>query len=312
MTCVQADKNVCPHLYQNRKNVAVRGDLVKIVRFPENPIIRPHMDGRMGRNINGPSLIRVPDWLENPFGRYYLYFAAHKGTYIRLAYADRLKGPWQMYELGVLELADSFFVGHIASPDVHVDDERREIRMYYHGQTPADGQQTRIALSADGLAFAACPEILGTSYFRVFRWDGWWYALVMPGKFMRSRDGLTGFELGPVRFTEDMRHSALTLDGNVLGVFYSNVGDCPESILHCTVELTADWWAWEESESVMVLAPETEYEGADLPFAPSVRGWAPERVRQVRDPAIYREAGRTYLLYSVAGEHGIAIAEVVE
>ncbi|MBI3972242.1 MAG: hypothetical protein HY332_13225, partial [Chloroflexi bacterium] len=57
-------------------------------RFPTNPIIRPHMDGRMGDNINGPSLIRVPDWVDDPLGRYYLYFAHHRGTYIRLAYAD--------------------------------------------------------------------------------------------------------------------------------------------------------------------------------------------------------------------------------
>jgi hypothetical protein len=35
-----------------------------------------------------------------------------------------------------------------------------------------------------------------------------------------------------------------------------------------------------------------------------------ERVRQLRDPALFEEEGRTYLLYSVAGESGIAIAEI--
>jgi hypothetical protein len=30
----------------------------------------------------------------------------------------------------------------------------------------------------------------------------------------------------------------------------------------------------------------------------------------LRDPAIYEENGRTFLLYAVAGESGIAIAEV--
>ena len=30
-------------------------------------------------NINGPSLIKVPHWMENPLGKYYLYFAHHKG-----------------------------------------------------------------------------------------------------------------------------------------------------------------------------------------------------------------------------------------
>ncbi len=46
----------------------------------------PHHHARHGRtdgsNIAGPSLVRVPDWVENPLGRYYLYFADHRGTYI--------------------------------------------------------------------------------------------------------------------------------------------------------------------------------------------------------------------------------------
>ena len=80
---------------------------MRIARLPGNPIIRPHMDARMGTNINGPSLIRVPHWLKDPLGTYYLYFADHKGHYIRLAYADQLEGPWRMYEPGTLQLEQS-------------------------------------------------------------------------------------------------------------------------------------------------------------------------------------------------------------
>jgi len=67
-----------------------------VERFAENPIIRPGMpglEGELGNNINGPSLIRAPVWVENPLGKYYLYFAHHGGKFIRLAYADRLNGP---------------------------------------------------------------------------------------------------------------------------------------------------------------------------------------------------------------------------
>ena len=71
-----------------------------------------------------------------------------------------------------------------------------------------------------------------------------------------------------------------------------------------------DWREWRESQPVTVLEPETDYEGADLPLAPSLRGLVRERVRQLRDPAIFEEDGRTYLLYSVAGEQGIAVAEL--
>src|SRR5262249_17714167 len=79
---------------------------MKITRLAQQPIIRPHMDDRMGDNINGPSLIRVPDWVEKPLGRYYLYFAHHDGRYIRLAYSDDLLGPWTMHRKGALPLHD--------------------------------------------------------------------------------------------------------------------------------------------------------------------------------------------------------------
>src|SRR5262245_52988898 len=38
-------------------------------------MIRPRMDARMGTNIKGPLLIRVPNWIDGPLGIYYFYFA---------------------------------------------------------------------------------------------------------------------------------------------------------------------------------------------------------------------------------------------
>jgi hypothetical protein len=290
-----------------------------IHRLPNNPIITPHMDDRMGANINGPSLIRVPAWLPNPLGRYYLYFAHHHGEYIRLAVADRLEGPWRTYAPGVLPVEGTGWAHHIASPDVHIDEEQREIRIYVHRPVadiepdPFNGtQRSFVARSADGLNFTLSPEVLGAPYFRLFQWQGYWYALGMPGIVYRSHDGLTGFDTGPTLFTQDMRHSALQVDGDRLTVYFTNAHDCPERILRATIDLTPDWMAWRATDPEVVLEPKTDWEGADLPLEPSRRGWAPEPVRQLRDPAIYREDGRTYLLYSVAGESGIAIAEVRE
>ena len=65
---------------------------ISVERLGSGPIITPDMDSRMGGNIQGPSLIKVPDWVENPLGEYYLYFADHHGTYIRMAYADEVTG----------------------------------------------------------------------------------------------------------------------------------------------------------------------------------------------------------------------------
>ncbi|MCH7786068.1 MAG: hypothetical protein IIC22_01040 [Chloroflexi bacterium] len=285
---------------------------MKAGRFSANPIIYPGMDSSLGNNINGPSLIKVPDWLPDPLGRYYLYFAHHNGTFIRLAYADSLEGPWTIHKDGTLHLADAYCDLHVASPDVHVDDEMREIRMYYHGPVQAEGaQRSKLAVSRDGISFTASPENLGNAYFRVFRWDGYYYALGMPGVFYRSKDGRSNFEQGPTLFSRNMRHTALKLDGDVLNVFYTNAGDCPEQILHASIELTSDWMKWQESEATPVLQSETAYEGADMPLEPSSRGAIDEPVHQLRDPAIYREGDDTFLLYSVAGEQGIAIARLI-
>jgi hypothetical protein len=60
-----------------------------------------------------------------------------------------------------------------------------------------------------------------------------------------------------------------------------------------------------------ILRPERSWEGADAPLVPSVRSTAYGQVNQLRDPAIFEENGRVYLLYAVAGESGIAIAEVL-
>ena len=80
-----------------------KGGFFTLHRLKTNPIIHHQMDdslmteaGLFGYvNINGPSLIRVPSWVEHPLGKYYLYFAHHKGGSIRLAYADDPSGPWR-------------------------------------------------------------------------------------------------------------------------------------------------------------------------------------------------------------------------
>ena len=302
----------------------------RIERFPNNPIIVSGMlPGDDGGNINGPSLMRVPPWVEGALGKYYMYFAHHVGAYIRLAYADDLAGPWNIYNAGTLRLEDTIcndIAGsiyadykHVASPDVHVDTESKRIRMYFHCPVYISGpvedndsyrQVTLLATSSDGLSFEPESVPLGNAYFRVFQWDEYFYGLSMPGVFYRSADGLSGFEEGPTLFSEDMRHSAVMIKDGKLLVFYTMVGDNPERILLSEIELLPDWMSWSATEPVTVLEPEFDWEGVDLPLEPSVRGTIMELVRQLRDPAIFEEDGRTYLLYSIAGESGIAIAEL--
>lgn len=314
-----------------------------VERLLDAPIVSPSTHPSIGANIQGPSLIRVPDWLPGALGRYYLYFADHKGSYIRLAYADALAGPWQVHPPGSLHLADTPFPNepppisdellrtaernmaasgrriahsvreelttpHIASPDVHVDHQRQRIVMYYHGLESAGRQATRAAVSGDGLAFACGSEVLGRTYMRAFEYRGDTYALAMPGQFYRQLEPLRRLQEGPLLFNPDMRHSAVLVRGDTLFVFWTQVGDAPERILLSTIELGGDWMNWQASEPVEVLRPARSWEGADAPLEPSIRSVAYGMVNQLRDPAIYVEDERAYLLYAVAGESGIAIA----
>jgi hypothetical protein len=145
---------------------------------------------------------------------------------------------------------------------------------------------------------------------RAFQHSGYTYAMSMPGQFYRSRDGLSAFEEGPLLFNSDMRHAALLKRGSTLFVFWTQVGHAPERILLSTIDVSGDWIDWTDTDPVEVLRPERDWEGAAAPLEPSVRSTAYGHVNQLRDPAIYQEDGRTFLLYSVAGESGIAIAEV--
>jgi hypothetical protein len=77
------------------------------------------------------------------------------------------------------------------------------------------------------------------------------------------------------------------------------------------VDLGDDWRNWKESPPTEVLLPERHWEGAEAPLTPSVRSTAYGQVNQLRDPAVFEDEGRIYLLYAVAGESGIAIAEIL-
>lgn len=277
-------------------------------------------------NINGASLIEVPAWLPNALGRYYLYFAHHNGAYIRLAYSDDLYGDWTVYEAGTLHLNQTLCHNHIASPDVHILPDTQEIRMYFHGpvvperdgmrhfaeQHPIIGhQRTFVASSTDGINFTMVHDgVLGTSYFRVWQWRGMWYAIGMPGIIYRSLDGGVTFETGRQLFADAFRHAAVALDGDRLSVYYTMVGDCPERIICSTIDMTDDWEQWQASPAMEILRPIHDWEGVDQPHVPSQRGFAGEPVYQLRDPAIYEAHQQRYLLYSFAGEQGIAITRL--
>ena len=328
--------------------ITVRGADVRAVRFQQNPLITLAMSPSLGDNANGPTVIRVPSWVNRPLGRYYMYFAHHTGLFIRLAYADSLRGPWKIHEPGVMRVEDTAFhrpqpdpvdgppgaYTHVASPEVYVDDRRQRIVLWVHGmwtegqrwpERRADAaawlrqrgyaQYTQVADSADGLAFRLHPAITRQTYLRVFRHRDEFYGMARLGQLLRAKDPLESFELGDSPFRDSpyagrVRHVALLEDRGLLSVFFSAIGDAPERILHTTIDLSGDWRQWTIGEVSVVLTPQASYECLDLANEPSEVGEIDHPARQLRDPAVFREDGKTYLFYTFCGEQGVAGAEV--
>jgi hypothetical protein len=307
-------------------------------RFPQNPLITVDSSPSLGGNVNGPTVIRVPAWVERPLGRYYMYFANHMGLFVRMAYADALTGPWKIYEPGVLHVRDTAFhrpqpdppetladfYTHVASPEIHVDHANRRIVMWAHGwwtngeRWPTEpaaarrwasekryGQFTQTAESRDGLTF----------YLRVFTHGGTLYGVSRLGQLSRASDLLSPFVAGPNPFREHsyagkVRHVALVKRDNRLLVFFTAIGDAPERVLMSTIDLNGDWEDWRASPAVDILSPATNYECVGLPIAASAGGDIDVPARQIRDPFVFEEDGRTVLFYSSCGEQGISAAEI--
>ena len=327
---------------------ALLAQSIRVTRLAQNPLITVDSSPSLGGNVNGPTVIRVPDWIERPLGRYYLYFANHRGDFIRLAYADAVTGPWKVHEPGVLHVRDTAFYRlqpdlrtfggfstHLASPEIFVDEARKRIVLWSHGwwtngeRWPNDpamarawadrngyGQFTQAAESSDGLHFEARPALTKDSYLRVFQYGGYFYGMSRLGQLSRSPGPLATFETGgnPFRdgpYANRVRHVSLLLRDQRLLVFFTAIGDAPERMLLSTIDLADDWTRWRATPPVDVLQPETDYECASLPVAPSEVGDVETRVRQIRDPFLFRDDNRTLLFYSTCGEQGIAAAEIV-
>jgi len=291
---------------------------VSALRIGGAPIVQRFFDQRMGANVNGPSLIKTPDWLTGRLGVYHLYFAHHLGSYIRLAYADDLEGPWQIHSPGVLDITQApFLYEHIASPDVFIDHDHQEIRMYFHGVSDPEPwesptQASCVAISSDGVNFEVRDHLLGAPYFRVWKSRGWVYAIALGGQLWRSDDGVSAFEKGPILrgMPNGVRHPAVLKHADKTWVAWTVIGDCPERILMAEIDTSLDWRNWSISDTQDLLRPEFPYEGSDLPMIASRADIAPAPVHQLRDPAFYTEGSRVYMVYAIAGEAGLALAEL--
>jgi hypothetical protein len=128
-----------------------------------------------GENIF-PHVVRAADYVEDPLGTYYLYYAPHERPGgIAMVYGDSLDGPWTEYEANPLVSnvwAPHYSVSHVSSPHVIWNEVEQQFFLFFHGENSA----TRYATSPDGITWTyggvavtsdgtTGPE---TSYARVF------------------------------------------------------------------------------------------------------------------------------------------------
>ncbi|MHA1371876.1 MAG: hypothetical protein ACTSWN_00260 [Promethearchaeota archaeon] len=299
---------------------------MEITRIEQNPIITSSTFERKrwfkeAANINGPTVIRAPKWFENPLGKYYLYFGHHHGNYIRLAFSEQPEGPYTLYKPGVLRNKKNTFIGkrHVASPEIYIDSQKREIRLYFHANIRGTGkyadqnQMTFLAISKNGIYFEIRPEQIGPFYMRLLLHDGMFYSIAKNDNknaiLLKSNDGLHEFERGPT-FEPNYRHGTLLKKNNTLHLFYTRAREIRESIRHAKIDLVGDWKAWTPSDAEIVLEPEMPWEGANLPPTRSRHGSARHPMNALRDPFIFEENNKLFLFYCVKGEKGIAVARV--
>jgi hypothetical protein len=326
-----------------------------------------------GTSINGPSAIRIPDWIErkdrvNPSANYYLYFAHHSDKYIRMAWSANIEGPWHLYQVGrdikkgnrgVLDLGESNMpIGngiviahnHIASPNVHVDDDNKRIVMYFHAGSKTmvngkaiKGQKTFVTKSPFGLEFAGKvePVIIGNSYFSVFNYKDKIYALDNGANSYRARDSKNPWQVPEGwdfkeelwkksennGYSEDIkkagysskklrvRHTSTLVKGDTLYTFYSRRGTTPpERIMMSTTDLSAakSYNDWNPSyPPEEIYHPQPGWEGGDLPLKPSKSGRAKENLNEIRDPAIFEDSdGQLYVFYAGKGEDALGVIKL--
>jgi hypothetical protein len=267
-----------------------------------------------------PSVIRT-DKLENPRGRFYLYYAPHDNPGgICLAYADQLEGPWTEYAGNPVigrEWADHYRVSHVSSPHALWMEREGRLFLWFHGEN----RTTRYASSRDGLRFeyegvaieaTEWPSTTEASYARVF-------ADPAPGA-----EGYVMFLMGN-QARERKIFLARSPDGRAWTAQAEPFFEAPADA-GARPQTSGPWlWQWRDRFFVLahadfpdeglysVYAMETDARLSGARYAGKLlraSGKPPEFAR-VAAPALIEEGGRLYLFYEAGARSRTAIRMAV-
>ncbi len=278
------------------------------------------------KNINGPVCFKVPPWIKNPLGKYYLIFSDHQGSYLRLAYADSMNSDWTIYKTKILEIKklNKILYDHIASPDIYIDNFHKQICLYFHSRSRKYGREqlTFVALSKNGINYRIKSlDPIAPFYFRIFSYKRNYYGLSKGGDLFKSKNKFLKFKFIKNIFNRyndkyhnqigSVRHLCLLKKKNYLEIFYTKIGDKPERIYQGILKLFKDERNWNVKSQKEILRPTKVYEGSEIKVRISRSGPSKKIENALRDPYVIVDKINTYLLYCVKGEKGIALAKII-
>jgi regulation of enolase protein 1 (concanavalin A-like superfamily) len=267
-----------------------------------------------------PSVFHAGDYLDDPLGEWYLYFAPHNAPAgIMLMYADDLEGPWTEYQADpenpapiiASDWAPYYDVSHVSSPDVIWHEETDEIFLYFHGENST----TRYASSTDGISFEygdrvvwnelGGPRVSETSYARVFPHpdpsSGYAYGMFYMGN---ETDNIRR-----IRLAESVDGITWTVDPDYV------VAPGPEEGTNVS---GADLWEWEGQHYVIYHASSgnsyartidpTLRDVGSTPILLHRASGVGDDVGRVAAPNVVTHEGETYLFYESGDRLGATIA----
>ena len=249
-----------------------------------------------------------------------------------MAFSNNLKGPWNFYKAGVLDLKETPLTHerpnvkqpdwaiekgmdglypHIASPDVHINESEKSLEMFFHGLDHDGEQRSLCAVSNDGINWRVQSKRINQTYLRVFRYKHNKYAIAWGGQILRQNSSGI-FEMGPWAFGDQgHRHAGVMVRGDKLHVVWTRIGDAPEQILYSTIDMSHSWRDWYATEAQVILKPKFDWEGANLPISASTIGGLAKQEHALRDPFLFEQSDEVYMVYTGGGETSIGIAKTI-
>lgn len=274
----------------------------------------------LSSTIYWPWLIKVEELIENPLGKYYLYYSTDHGQttgYISMAYSDNILGPFtdygQIYKNSTYETE---------TPSVMWDEYNNQFIMYFHcsGSHEGEAQTSYYVTSKDGITYDSATQTklfdldttklfgnLHNGYFHPFRAGDSWFGYSLMG-------GNNGG--GAVSYSED-GYSWIT-DHNQLG-YHCLKGDHYIPLHHGTIvsKWGMYWWiglrqnfaSGTESKtgSVVMIPMQDLYTPIGQPeklFDLEDTVYEDANIRQV---TVYEENGILYVWYQCGNYFNVAV-----